>query len=250
MKLLKKLSKNSSRVSDRIFLRVLASFALLGSANIALAGGEDDPLLSKVMINQFEVRNADESNPLVLDGQVWFGKDLQKLWFKVAVERTDAGTEKAELQGLYSQAIAPYWDVIIGLRRDLKPTPNRNWAVIGLQGLAPYFFEIDTALFVGESGRTALRLEAEYELLFTQRLILTPEVEVNFYGQNDVELSIGSGLSDVELGLRLRYEVRREIAPYIGVNWNKSFGGTADFSRDAGKDTGDVEWVIGVRAWF
>ena len=106
------------------------------------------------------------------------------------------------------------------------------------------------ALFVGESGRTALRLEAEYELLFTQRLILTPEIEVNLYGQNDEDLGIGSGLSDVEAGLRLRYEIRREFAPYIGVNWNKSFGNTADFARAKGGDTDDLQWVIGVRAWF
>jgi len=116
--------------------------------------------------------------------------------------------------------------------------------------LAPYFFELDTALFIGESGRTAFRVQAEYELMFTQKLILTPEVEINFYGQNDVDLEIGSGLSDIEAGLRLRYEVRREFAPYIGVNWNKRFGNSADFSRSSGKSVDDFQWVVGVRAWF
>jgi len=140
--------------------------------------------------------------------------------------------------------------VQFGLRQDFQPSPSRSWVVFGFQGLAPYFFEVDTALFIGESGRTALRLEAEYELLFTQRLILTPEVEINFYGQNDRDLGLGSGLSDLEAGLRLRYEVRREFAPYIGVNWNKSFGNTADFARDEGEDTDDFQWVIGLRAWF
>lgn len=232
------------------FLSVLSLLLMLSSVNSALAGGKDDPLLGKVMIDQLEVRDADENNPLVLDGQGWVGKDLQKLWFKAEVERADSETEEAELQALYSQAIAPFWDVQIGVRQDFQPTPSRTWAVIGLQGLAPYFFEIDTALFIGESGRTALRLEAEYELLFTQRLILTPEIEVNFYGQNDADLGIGSGLSDIEAGLRLRYEIRREFAPYIGVNWNKSFGNTADFVRSAGEKTDDVQWVIGARAWF
>ena len=122
--------------------------------------------------------------------------------------------------------------------------------VFGFQGLLPYYFEVDTALFIGESGRSGLRLGVEYELLFTQKLILTPEIEVNFYGQNDKDLGIGSGLSDVEAGLRLRYEIRREFAPYIGVNWNKSFGNTASFARDDGKDTDDLQWVMGLRIWF
>jgi copper resistance protein B len=223
---------------------------MLSSVNSALAGGKDDPLLGKVMIDQLEVRDADEKNPVVLAAQGWLGKDLHKLWIKTDVERVDSRTQEAELQALYSQAIAPFWDVQVGVRQDFQPTPNRTWAVIGFQGLAPYFFEIDTALFVGESGRTALRLDAEYELLFTQRLILTPEIEVNFYGQNDAELGVGSGLSDIEAGLRLRYEIRREFAPYIGVNWNKSFGNTADFARNAGEEIDDLQWVIGVRAWF
>jgi copper resistance protein B len=223
---------------------------LLCSGTQVLAGSKDDPLITKVQVDQLEVRDADEDNPWVFEGQAWIGKDLQKIWFKAEVEGADSETEEAELQALYSQAIAPFWDVQFGLRQDFKPTPTRSWAVIGLQGLAPYFFEIDTAFFLGENGRTALRLEVEYELLFTQRLILTPEIEVNFYGKNDTDLGIGSGLSDVEAGLRLRYEVRREFAPYIGVNWNKSFGNTADFARKEGKEADDVQWVIGFRAWF
>ena len=247
MKLFK---KRPSMFNGKFCLFTVTVSLLLGSANWVLAGGKDDPMLTKVLIDQLEVRDADGSNPWVLNGQGWIGKDLQKLWFKAEVERNDGETEDAELQALYSQAIAPFWDVQVGLRQDFEPSPSRSWAVIGLQGLAPYFFEIDTALFIGESGRTALRLEAEYELLFTQRLILTPEIEVNFYGQNDADLGIGSGLSDMEAGLRLRYEIRREFAPYIGVNWNKRFGNAADFARNQGEDTNDIQWVIGVRAWF
>jgi len=242
--------KRSPMFKREFFLSVLTVSLLLGSVTSALAGSKDDPLLTKALIDELEVRYADEADPWVLNGQAWVGKDLQKLWFKAEMERADGETEEAELQALYSQAIAPFWDVQFGLRQDFQPTPSRSWGVIGLQGLAPYFFEIDTALFIGESGRSALRLEAEYELLFTQRLILTPEIEINFYGQNDVDLGIGSGLSDIETGLRLRYEIRREFAPYIGVIWNKSFGNTADFARNEGKDTDDLLWVIGVRAWF
>jgi len=234
----------------RVFLSALLLFLTFNSMNFALAGGKDDPVLGTVLIDQLEVRDGGENNPLVLGGQGWIGRDLQKLWFKAEVERADGETEEAELQALYSQAIAPFWDVQVGLRQDFQPTPSRSWAVIGLQGLAPYSFEVDAALFVDDSNHTAFRLEAEYELLFTQRLILSPEIEVNLYGQNDADLGIGSGLSDVEAGLRLRYEIRREFAPYIGVNWSKSFGNSADFARSKGEKTNDVQWVIGVRAWF
>ena len=147
-------------------------------------------------------------------------------------------------------AIAPFWDVQVGVRQDLKPSPEREWGVIGIQGLAPYFFEIDAALFVGDSGDTAARLSAEYEWMFTQKVVLSPEVSVNFYGQNDMHRQTGSGLADAQAGLRLRYEIRREFAPYIGVNWTKSFGNTADFVREHDESTSDTQWVAGVRAWF
>ena len=219
-------------------------------ATQASAGAKDDPLLVKVMVDQFEVRETDGDNPVVLEAQGWVGKDLSKLWLKVEAERVDKETEEAELQALYSKAIARYWDIQVGVRHDFEPSPSRSWGVIGLQGLAPYFFEVDTALFVGESGRTALRLEAEYELLFTQRWILTPEIEVNLYSKDDEAIGVGSGLSDVELGLRLRYEIRRELAPYVGVNWMKKYGNSADFSRAVGDEVSDTQFVVGVRLWF
>ena len=155
MKLFNRQSPKSLMLNRKFCVSTLIVSLLLGSANHVLAGAKDDPLLTKVLIDELEVRDADDSNPWALDGQGWVGKDLQKLWFKAEVERSDGETEEAELQALYSQAIAPFWDVQVGLRQDFQPTPNRSWAVIGLQGLAPYFFEIDTALFIGESGRTA-----------------------------------------------------------------------------------------------
>ena len=234
----------------RLFLLPVLAPMLLVIANIAAAGAKDDPLLGKVMIGQLEVRDTEGDNPQVVEAQGWVGKDLEKLWIKADAERVGGETEEAELQALYSQAVAPYWDFQLGLRKDFQPTPDRSWAVIGFQGLAPYFFEIDTALFFDEHGRTALRLEAEYELLFTQRLILTPEVEANFYGQNDAATGVGSGLSDVEFGLRLRYEIRREVAPYIGVNWSRNYGATADFAKRTGEGIDDTQLVIGLRAWF
>ncbi|MCB1661918.1 MAG: copper resistance protein B [Pseudomonadales bacterium] len=234
----------------KIFQSVLLASTLSLAANSVDAGGEDDPLLTKVLIDQFELRDSDSENPLVLEGQAWIGKDLHKLWLKTDFERVEGETEDAELQVLYSRAIAPFWDLQLGLRKDFQPSPSRSWAVIGLQGLAPYFFEVEPVFFIGESGRTALRLEAEYELLLTQRLILTPDIELNIYGQNDSETGVGSGLSDVQMGLRLRYEIRREFAPYIGVNWSRKYGKTADYSRRTGEDLDDTQLVIGIRAWF
>ena len=212
--------------------------------------GRDDPLLTKVMIGQFELRNTEGSDPIFLEAQGWVGKDLNKLWVKVDVENVSGKTDEAELQFLYSKAIAPYWDVQVGWRHDKMPTPNRDWFAVGFQGLAPYFFEIDAAAFIGNNGQTALRLEAEYEIMLTQKLILTPEVEINAYSKDDEATGVGSGLSDIELGLRLRYEIRREFAPYIGVNWNKTYGDTANFSRDEGEDVSDTQFVVGIRAWF
>ncbi len=210
----------------------------------------DNPVLTQVIIDQLELRNADGANPIAWEAQAWIGKDLNKLWLKTDIEQRDGETEEAEVQALYSRALAPFWDIQMGVRYDAKPTPTRTWGVIGVQGLAPYWFEIDTALFVGESGRTAVRFSAEYELLFTQKLILTPSVDVNVYGQNDVETGTGSGLSDAKAGLRLRYEIRREFAPYVGVNWNKKFGSTAEFARSKGEVVSDTELVVGLRAWF
>ncbi len=138
----------------------------------------------------------------------------------------------------------------MGIRKDFKPEPDREWGVIALQGLAPYRFEIDAALFVGSSGRTALRLKAEYELLFTQRLILSPEVELNAYGYNDQDSGVGSGLADIETGLRLRYEIGREFAPYLGINWNKKYGKKADYAATAGENIEDTQLVLGIRLWY
>ena len=226
-------------------------FGSLGVWTAALAAMEDDPVLAKVMIGQLEMRAASDDNPLVWDDvQAWVGKDLNKLWLKTEGEYVNNRVEELEIQLLYSRALTTYWDLQAGWRGDIRPEPTRDWLALGFKGLAPYFFDIDAAVFIGESGRTAARLEGEYQLLFTQRLILTPDLEINWYGKDDVEAGIGSGLSDMEIGLRLRYEIRREFAPYIGVNWWKKFGDTGAFARAAGEKTDDFQWVIGLRAWF
>ena len=210
---------------------------------------EDDPLLTTVIIEQLEVHDADNENPITWEAEAWIGKDLNKLWLKTEGERVNGETEEFEVQALYSRAVAPYWDIQAGLRKDFKPV-GREWGVIGLKGLAPYFFETDVALFAGDKGRTAARIQAEYELLLTQKTILSPEIELNLYGKNDAEMRVGSGLSDISLGLRLRHEFKREFAPYIGVEWTKAFGNTADFIRADGGDVSDTQFVAGIKAWF
>ena len=231
--------------------KIMTAFAIsLATNHLYAAGMEDDPLMTKVMIDQFETRMTDGDDPLVLEAQAWIGKDLQKLWVKIDSEWVDSDNEELEIQALYSQAIEPFWDFQIGWRHDVKPKPDRDWLAVGFQGLAPYWFEVDTALFIGESGQSNLRIEAEYEWMFTQKLVLSPELEINFHAKNDEEIGTGSGLSDTQLGLRLRYEIKRELAPYIGVNWNKKYGNTADYAREEDEDTDDVQFVLGLRAWF
>lgn len=226
---------------------VLAMFALPFQAE---AGGKDDPLLTMITIDQLEKRDANSSKPFAWEVQGWAGYDLDKFVFKTEGERADGETEKAELQLLYSKAIDPYWDIQFGIRHDFYPKPTQDWAVIALQGVAPYYFETDASLFIGEDGQTALRLESEYEMMLTQQWVLSPEIELNIHGQNDEEREIGSGLSNIEAGLRLRYEVKREFAPYIGIHWEKKFSKTSDYAREEGEDTSDTQFVIGVRAWF
>jgi copper resistance protein B len=209
----------------------------------------DDPLLGMVLLNQFEWRNGDDDR-LAWDGDAWLGKDLNKLWLKTEGEYADNRAEEIELQLLYSRAVATYWDFQVGWRGDFRPDPGRNWLAVGFNGLAPYFFEIDAAVFLGGSGRTAARLEFDYDILFTQRLILQPEIEINAFGKDDPVVGIGSGLSDIQAGLRLRYEIRREFAPYIGINWWSKLGDTRDIAAEGEQATDDLEILAGVRIWF
>lgn len=210
----------------------------------------DDPVLIMIKIDQLELTDIGDHNDSAWDAQGWIGKDLHKLWLKTEGERVDSEVDEAEIQLLYSRAIAPFWDAQIGWRHDIKPRPNRDWLAVGFKGLAPYFFETDVALFVGEKGNIGLRTKFEYELMLTQKWVLSPELEANLFSKNDQAVGIGSGLSDVSVGLRLRYEFTRQFAPYIGVEWAKQFANTADFSREDGEDSSDTQWLLGVRMWF
>ncbi|WP_068879196.1 copper resistance protein B [Phenylobacterium sp. CCH12-B4] len=160
------------------------------------------------------------------------------------------GLERAELQAVYARAIGPYFNLQAGVRHDFKPTPSRTFATVGVEGVAPYWFKLDSAVYLSNQGEVLARFKGSYDLRFTQRLILQPDVEMNFSAQNSRQLRLGSGLTDVEAGLRLRYEIRREFAPYVGVLWQRKFGDTADFARAEGERAGSTSLVVGVRAWF
>ena len=216
----------------------------------ALASPHHDSPVSMVKVDQLEHRDADGDNPVVLEGEAWYGTDLNKVWFKTDAEHVDGEFEEAEVQLLYSRAIAPYWDLQVGVRHDAEPSPERTWAVIAFQGLAPGFIEVESEFFLGEQGQTQFRLTSEYELLLTQKWVLSPEIELSVYGRSDEDTAVGSGLSDLTAGLRLRYEIRREFAPYIGVEWSRTYGKTADFAKQAGEDISDTMFVAGIRFWF
>ena len=206
--------------------------------------------LGSVIVDQLEMFSGDGSHGQSIDAQAWYGGDIDKLWLKLDGERSDGRLGATRMEALWNHAISAYWGTQAGVRHDLGDGPSRDWVAFGVQGLAPYWFDVEATAYVGGSGRTALRLEAEYELLLTQRLILQPDVEVNFYGKNDPARGIGSGLSDIDFGLRLRYEFTRKFAPYIGVSWSRKFGRTADFVRSEGNGAEDTQLVVGLRFWF
>ncbi|WP_323773326.1 copper resistance protein B [Alcanivorax sp.] len=238
-------------------LTCLIALTLISPHGMAMSA---EPLrFSQVLVDQLEVRDTDEGRVLGWEASAWYGGDLNKVYFATEGERLmapehddeDPATEGAQTRLAWSHAFAPYWDWQLGVRRDWQPDdPSRDWASLGVQGIAPYQFEVDANLFIGEGGLTNLRMEAEYELMLTQKLVLVPSVEASIYGKEDRELGIGNGLTDIEAGLRLRYEIRREIAPYIGINWEKQYGDTADMTRAAGGKTEEGSLVAGIRVWF
>lgn len=210
----------------------------------------DDKPYAHLLFDRLEVFRHDGENGQAVDAQAWYGGDINKLWLELDAERSGGRLGATRMEALWNRAIAAYWSSQVGIRHDVGEGPARNWAAFGVQGLAPYWFELQATAYVGDGGRTALRFEAEYELLLTQRLILQPTVKLDLYGKDDPEREIGSGLSSAGAGLRLRYELTRKFAPYIGVVWSRKLGNTAGFARDAGATVQQTKAVAGVRIWF
>lgn len=211
----------------------------------------DDPAVGGLLLDRLEYVDArDGGHALVVDGQAWYGRNFDKLWLKFEGEHADGRLQDLRTEALWSHAVASFWDAQLGVRHDFGAGPARTWAAFGIEGLAPYWFETEATFYVGQSGRTAARVAFEYEARFTQRLILQPSLEANFHGQDDPQRGVGSGLSGIEAGLRLRYEIRREFAPYVGLVWQQRFGRSRDFARAHGEPADDLQFVAGFRVWF
>jgi copper resistance protein B len=210
----------------------------------------DNSIQSYTLIDRFETWNDHQGTGVEWEGQAWIGTDLNRVWLRSEGEHVAGHTESADLEVLYGRSVATWWDVVAGVRHDFTPGGSQDFAAIGVMGLAPYKFEVEATAYLGQSGQTAARFEVEYETLLTNRLILQPLLEVNLYGKDDPRRGIGSGLSTVEVGLRLRYEVTRKFAPYIGIVRERAFGGTADLRRADNEDIDDTRFVAGLRIWF
>ncbi len=204
-----------------------------------------------VLLNVAEYQVRKDGSFYRWDGEGWWGGDLNRLVIKSEGRGSfDGQTENAEVQALYSRAVSPYFDLQAGLRHDFEPNPSRSYAAVTLEGLAPYWFEVEASAFLSYKGDLLGRFDAYYDQLVTQRVVLQPRLEINLAAQDVPENDIGSGLSDVEVGLRLRYEIWREFAPYLGMSYELKVGDTADYARDEGEEAETLSFVVGIRTWF
>lgn len=224
--------------------------AEMAAAREMLRHEHGDIRWSKLMVDTLEYRPGHGEDGYGWRARASFGGDVDRLVLKSEGEGEGGDLERGEVQALYSHAIGPYFDLQAGVRQDFQSGPSRTFATVGVDGLAPYGFELESALFLSNRGDLSARLEASTDLRLTQRLILEPRAEANLAAQDDPAAGVGSGLSELELGLRLRYAFRPEFAPYVGVNWSRTFGDTADFARADGRDVEQTRFVVGLRAWF
>ncbi len=208
---------------------------------------DDTELFGNVLVDQLEWRNPDSSQAALWEAEGWYGGDGDKLWVTTEGEHVGGETQNAFAELLWDRVVSRWWNLQAGIRDDFGNGPSRTWAALGVRGLAPYGIDVEATLYAGEAGRTAARLRAEYDLLLTQRLILQPEVEANLYSKADPARQVDSGLSDLDAGIRLRYEIRRELAPYIGIAWTRQ---TDIEPVRAFNTTSYVQLVAGVRAWL
>lgn len=201
-----------------------------------------------VLANHLELPTGDDA--VRWDTKGWIGTDLDRLWFRFGGDTRRSRLESARTELLYGRSISRWWTAVAGLRQDTRPGSPQTWAAVGLQGLAPYWFAVEATAYVGAGGRTHVRLETEYDLLVTNRLILQPVIELDAYGKPDASRHVSAGLSQLDAGLRLRYEFKREFAPYVGVTWNRALFGTGDLRRSAGDPIGQRRLVAGLRLWL
>ncbi|MEA9556955.1 copper resistance protein B [Xanthomonas nasturtii] len=202
-----------------------------------------------VLLDRLEAFDTDRGSGQQWEARAWIGGDINRLWLRSEGERQQGRTQDASVEAFYGHAVSPWWDVLVGVRQDIG-TDHRSWAAFGVQGLAPYKFETEATLFVGSQGRAALRLEGEYDVLLTNRLILQPRVEANIALSEDTQRGIDSGLEQLEAGVRLRYEITRRFAPYIGWVHQRSFGNRVQRATMDDEPARDSRFIAGVRIWF
>lgn len=225
---------------------------MMGPASAAAPFGapvDDEHVFYHALLDEFEARFGRDSS-FRWEGEAWAGTDMNRVYLRSEGEVTNGNIEDGQQELLYARPISTYFNIQGGMRYDLDSKPGRGWAAIGIEGLAPLFFHVSATGYASDEGHLAAKLEGSYDLLLTQMLILQPQAEMNFYSKADPARETGSGLSDIDLGLRLRYEFSRKFAPYIGVTYESKFGGTAEFARAAGERSSDLRFTVGIRAWL
>lgn len=212
---------------------------------------DDNAPMGMLLIDRLErSRSTDGNDATRWEAEGWYGNPIDRVWLKTEGEHDADGTQDARVEALWSHAWTSFWDTQLGVRHDFGQGPDRQWLAVGVEGLAPYWFETQATFYVGEQGRTALRLQSSYDMRFTQRLILAPQVELNLYGKDDPARGVSSGLSSVEAGMRLRYEFSRKLAPYVGVDWTRRWGRFDETPGMPAWHARETIWVAGVRVWL
>lgn len=204
-----------------------------------------------VMIDQLEYRAVSGRDGYAWTGTAWYGGDMDRIAFASEGEGAFGHRpERAETRLVWRHALNPWWNLEAGVRHDFSPSPQRTYATIGIEGLAPYWFEVEGQVFVSTRGDVHLRVGGYHDVRLAGPLVLQPDAEVNVALQDVPALGIGAGVERIELGARLRYELSPQFAPYLGIHWERKLGATADHARADGERASAVSAVAGVRVWF
>ncbi|ART83185.1 copper resistance protein CopB [Oceanisphaera profunda] len=222
-------------------------YALPGPRQLRLA---DEHTFYGVLVDKLERVDNGAGHALAFDTRAWIGRDYNRAVLKAEGDIEQGKLAEASTELLWSHALSTFWNSELGVRYDTGHGPDQGWLALGVAGLAPYWFELDATTYLGDNGQTALAVEAEYELLLTQRLVLQPSVELTAYGKDDAERGQGQGLSELVAGARLRYEIDRQFAPYLGWEWATALGNSADLRRIEDEATQETRWLAGVKFWF
>jgi copper resistance protein B len=228
------------------YTRTTGPYSTEGIRQLSLA---DEAVFRGLWVDRFEYVDSHDFDATEFEGHLWMGDSYNRYLLRSEIEIVDDSLHTAEVDLLHTRAISPFWDLRFGVRREFGEEDDRNWASIGLGGLAPGWFEVDASLFFGEGGNSLLDIEIEYDLLLTQRLVMQPRLDIHSYGKTDKEMGRGSGLSIVKTGFRLRYEFDRQFAPYLGYERVVKYGKTADLLT-VDQDRTDNHWVLGLKVWF